>query len=122
MIFKPEVSLGDVISAASFLVATLALFLTLYQLRRDAVRKRVEFTASALIAQLGTLIQIQAMSDERKCATWGAIASAQGGPVPEFPIEEAIAIQIGYLDRLAQGEEITTIPTYGLSLLNHEDA
>jgi len=113
MIFKSEVSLGDVISAASFLVAALALFLTLYQLRRDAVRKRAEFTALALMAQLGTLIQIQTMPDERKRATWQAIALARGGPGLDVPIEQAIATQIEYLDRLAQVEEITTIPTYG---------
>mgnify|MGYP001098251351 CR=1 FL=1 len=114
MTFKPEISLGDVISAGSFLVAAVALFLTLYQLRRDAVRKRVEFTVSALTAQLATLIQIQAMPDERKQATWDAIASAPGGPGKGFPVERAIAIQIQYLDQVAQGEEITGIPTYGI--------
>jgi|GEM_PF-1639579 len=121
MTFKPEISLGDVISAASFLLAALALFLTLYQLRADAVHKRAEFTASALIAQLGTLIQIQGMPDDRKDATWRAIALAPGGPGAGFPVERAIAIQIEYLDRLAKGENIITIPTYGRIELNRRD-
>ncbi len=94
------------------------MFLTLYQFRRDAVRKRVEFTVSALKAQLYTLIQIQAMPDERRQETWAAIASAPGGSGQAFPIEQAIAIQIRYLDRLAQGGEITNIPTYGIESQN----
>jgi len=114
MIFSPEIRLGDVISTGSFLVAAVVLFLTLYRLHREAVRKQVEFTASALTAQLATLVQIQAMPDNRKEATWDAITSAPGGPGNGYPIEHAIATQIEYLDRIAQGEEITSIPTYGI--------
>ena len=113
MTFKLEVSLGDLIAAGSLLVAAFALFLTLYQLRRDAARKRAEFTAMALMAQLDTLIQIQAMPDDRRQAAWTAIASASGGPGLNSSIEKAIAIQVRYLDEIAQGKEITTIPTYG---------
>src|SRR5437016_2464253 len=46
MTFKPEISLGDIIAAAGFLIAALGLFLTLCQLRRDSVRKRAEFIVS----------------------------------------------------------------------------
>jgi hypothetical protein len=46
MTFKSEISLGDIIAAAGFLVAALGLFLTLCQLRRDSVRKRAEFIIS----------------------------------------------------------------------------
>jgi len=113
MTFKSEISLGDVVAAASFLVAALALFLTLYQLRRDAARKRAEFAVTALMAQLNTLTQIQAMTDDRRRTAWMAIASAPGGPGPDSSIEHAIAIQMLYLDRFGQGEEIKIIPTYG---------
>jgi hypothetical protein len=46
MTFKPEISVGDIIAAAGFLVAAIALLLTLLQLRRDSVRKRAEFIVS----------------------------------------------------------------------------
>jgi hypothetical protein len=46
MTIKPDISLGDIIAAASFLIAALGLFLTLFQLRRDSVRKRAEFIVS----------------------------------------------------------------------------
>jgi hypothetical protein len=88
--------------------------MTLYQLRPDAIRKRAEITASALTAQLATLVQIQAMPNDRKQSTWDAIASAPGGPGQGSSIERAIAIQIQYLDRIANGKKITNIPTYGL--------
>jgi hypothetical protein len=44
--FKNEISLGDLISAASFLIAALGLFLNWWQLRLDAIRKRAEFIVS----------------------------------------------------------------------------
>ena len=112
MKIDPVVSLGDIVSAATFLTAAVALLLTLYQLRRDATRKRTEFTVTALIAQLHTLTAIHGMSDERRSTAWDAIASAPGGPGLGSPIENAIAIQIQFLDRIGQGEEITSIPTY----------
>jgi hypothetical protein len=46
LIFKPEISVGDIIAALGFVIAALALFLTLWQLRRDSVRKRAEFIVS----------------------------------------------------------------------------
>jgi hypothetical protein len=49
MTFKPEISIGDIITAASFLVAAIALFLTFFQLARDSVRKRAEFIVSVLM-------------------------------------------------------------------------
>jgi hypothetical protein len=112
MTFNPEVRLGDLISAGSFLVAALALFLTLFQLRRDASSKRAEFTVTALMAELSTLTQIQAMPNDRRHSAWVAIASAPGGPGAEFPIEQAIAKHVQYLDEIGHGKEITSIPTY----------
>jgi hypothetical protein len=112
MTFKPEISLGDLIAAASFLVAALALFLTLYQLRRDAARKRAEFRVTALIAQLNVLTQIQAMPDDRRREAWEKIASASGGPGAASPIEKAIATQMQFLDQIAQSKEVPIIPTY----------
>lgn len=44
--FKSEISLGDIVAAASFLVAAVGLFLTFFQLRVDSVRKRAEFIIS----------------------------------------------------------------------------
>ena len=113
MIFKSEVSLGDLIAAGSFLVTAAALFITLYQLRLDAARKRDEFRVMALMKQLDTLTRIQAMSDDRRKAAWAAIALAPGGPGPDSSIEKAIAIQVGYLDVIANSKKIPTIPTYG---------
>lgn len=113
MTLSQQVTVGDLIAAASFVIAAIALFLTLYQLRKDARRKQAELTALALTAQLGTLIQIQGMPEDKRKAAWGAIASAPGGPGKGKQIEEAIATQIGYLDRIANGELVTTIPTYG---------
>ena len=46
MIFKPEISVGDLIAVAGFLIAAVGLFLTLMQLRRDPIRKRAEFIVS----------------------------------------------------------------------------
>lgn len=111
---------GDMFGAFNALVTAFGfagLLYTIHLQRHDiqqqtrAIRHQ-ELTA-ALTAQLDTLIQIQAMPDDRRSAAWIAIASAPGGPGRDFSIEQAIAIQIQYLDRLAQGEDMTIIPTYG---------
>lgn len=43
MTFKSEISAGDIIAIAGFVVAAIGLFFTLHQLRRDSIRKRAEF-------------------------------------------------------------------------------
>lgn len=48
MTFKPEISIGDIVASASFLVVGLGLFLTLWQLRRDAIWKRAESMTNVL--------------------------------------------------------------------------
>ena len=105
MTFNPEVSLGDIIQCGSFLVASLAVVLALLKFHRDARRTQRELTATALTAQLETLVQIQAMPEDKKNAAWKAIANAPGGPGDDSLIEEAIAIQVQILDQLAQGKE-----------------
>ncbi|HSY74821.1 MAG TPA: hypothetical protein VK810_05070 [Dongiaceae bacterium] len=45
-IFKPEISLGDIVAFLGFIVAAIGLFLTLRQLREDSKRKRAEFIVS----------------------------------------------------------------------------
>lgn len=44
--FKNEIRLGDIISAASFLIAATGLFLNWWQLRLGGIRKRAEFIVS----------------------------------------------------------------------------
>jgi hypothetical protein len=44
--FTGEVRLGDIISACSFLIAAVGLFLNWWQLRLGAIRKRAEFIVS----------------------------------------------------------------------------
>jgi hypothetical protein len=44
--FKSEISLGDIIAAAGFIIAAIGLLLTLCQLRTDSKRKRAEFIVS----------------------------------------------------------------------------
>ena len=112
---------GDMFGAFNALITATGfagLLYTIHLQRHDVQQQtralRHQELMTALTAQLNTLIQIQAMPDDKRHAAWEAIASAPGGPGQDFPIERAIAIQVQYLDRLAQGEEISTIPTYGL--------
>jgi hypothetical protein len=42
--FRNEMSLGDMIASASFLIAALGLFVTWWQLRLAAIQKRAEFS------------------------------------------------------------------------------
>jgi hypothetical protein len=111
---------GDMFGAFTALITALGFAGLLYgiHLQRGDIQRqtktiRTQDLIATLTAQIATLVQIQAMPDERRDAVWKAIASAPGGPGANFPIERAIAIQIEYLDHLAQGEDITVIPTYG---------
>ena len=113
---------GDMFGAFNALITAFGFAGLLYTLhlqrhdkqQQDAATRRREQMA-ALTAQLGTLIQIQGLPDDRRMATWEAICGAEGGPPVGSAIERAIAIQIQFIDRLAQGEDISIIPTYGRS-------
>jgi hypothetical protein len=120
---------GDMFGAFTALITALGfagLLYTIYLQRLDIRQQtraiRHQELTTALTAQIDTLIQIHAMPEDRRRAVWTAIASAPGGPGRDFPIEQAIVIQIHYLDRLAQGDDITTIPTYGHRRPDAEDS
>ncbi|HMN07019.1 MAG TPA: hypothetical protein PKD45_14990 [Flavobacteriales bacterium] len=111
---------GDSFGGIAALATALAFAGLLYTIQLQRREMEVQVKAirkaelqSALTAQFHVLIQIQGMENtERRDATWRAICEAPGGPGIGSSIERAIAIQIGYLDRLANGEDVDQIPTY----------
>lgn len=111
---------GDMFGAFTALVTALGFAGILYTIglqRRDiqnqTIAIRQQETTSALTAQLNTLLQIQALPAAAKRSTWEAIAEEnRGGPGADYPIEKAIALQVQFLDRIAQGKQRHPLPTF----------
>ena len=104
---------GDMFGALTALFNACAFAALIYGIRLEYKAFRRQELHSALSAQLDSLVQLFTLLPEQRAQAWRAIVSAPGGPGEEYTLEQAIALQITYLDRLMAGEDIQAVPTYG---------
>ena len=104
---------GDMFGALNALFTACAFAAIIYGIRLEYKASLRQELHTALSAQLDTLVQLYAMPEAQRAPVWRAIIAAPGGPGEDFPIERAIANQIGYMDRLMAGEDLGFVPTYG---------
>ena len=104
---------GDMFGAFNALFTAGAFAAIIFGIRLEYKASLRQELHSALSAQLDTLVQLYAMPESQRAPVWRAIIAAPGGPAENFPIEQAIANQIDYMDRLMAGEDLGFVPTYG---------
>lgn len=104
---------GDMFGAINALFSACAFAALIYGIRLEYKASLRQELHSALSAQLDTLVQLYALPEAQRAPVWRAITTAPGGPGENFPLEQAIALQIDYMDRLMAGEELDFVPTYG---------
>ncbi|MGI8783791.1 MAG: hypothetical protein ACR2L2_09125 [Acidobacteriota bacterium] len=111
---------GDMFGAFNALFTACAFAALIYGIRLEYKAFRRQELHTALSAQLDTLVQVCAMPEAQRAPAWRAIVTAPGGPGENFPIEQAIAVQIACLDRLLAGEDVESVPTYGRPVAGRE--
>jgi hypothetical protein len=115
MTFKSEISLGDIVASASFLVAAVGLFMTAWQLRRESIRKRAEFIVSFLS---------QFRSDAETSRMFYQLEYAEGfhyGPDFHGSDEERhLDRLLGYFERIAALYKMGVIVRGDLKLVQYE--
>lgn len=104
---------GDMFGALNALFTACAFAAVLWGIRLEYKAFRRQELHSALSAQLDTLVQLAAMPESQRPAVWRAIVTAPGGPDETLTIEQAIATQISFIDRLLAGDDPGAVPTYG---------
>lgn len=104
---------GDMFGGLNALFTACAFAALIYGIRLEYKASLRQELHSALSAQLDTLVQLCAMPDAQRAPVWRAIIAAPGGPDEDFTIEQAIANQIDYMERLMAGEDLGFVPTYG---------
>ena len=104
---------GDMFGGLNALFTACAFAALIYGIRLEYKASLRQELHSALSAQLDTLVQLYAMPEAQRAPVWHAIVTAPGGPGEEFPISQAIANQIRYMERLMAGEDLGFVPTYG---------
>ena len=114
MTFKLEISLGDLIAAAGFLVAAVSLFLTLCQLRRDSARKRAEFIVTVFN---------QYVTDPETCRVFYSIEYDEFQYGPDFhrsDQERHLDRLLSYFEKIAALYHMKVIARDDLRLIRYE--
>jgi len=104
---------GDMFGALTALFNAFAFAALIYGIRLEYKAFRRQELHSALSAQLDTMIQLFTLAPDQRAQAWGAIVTAPGGPGGDYTLEQAIALQVSFLDRLMLGEDVVAIPNYG---------
>jgi hypothetical protein len=105
---------GDMFGAFNALFTACAVAALIYGIRLEYKAFRRQELHSALSAQLDTLVHLCAMPEEQRARVWQAIVKGSAGASQTLTIEQAIANQIDYMDRLMAGEDLPSVPVYGL--------
>lgn len=116
--FNPELSIGDLLTFCVLLIASIGLFLNLFQMRREYKQKRAEYIIS---------LYKDFISDEKIMDTFYKIENSQLTDYDESDrsdrqrqIEEKLDILLGYFENIAELHRMKGITRRDLRVFAYE--